>query len=185
MSCTDRFLAPVKDVFFVPYYLSQGRSLDEATGLFGEFATDVLTGVSIFSGTDEFLADRVPGAAGALLGKYVGEKITGYEATLMARAAADELIRKRIATMSVFEKIVEVCMQQSIMKQSISIPGMSIMYFFSFKANILITGVAVGVKVLLKPFKWRRKKRLRRVEACNAIKKIFKEDAIDVDFWEE
>ncbi len=154
VSCTDRFFAPVKDVFFVPYYLSQARSLDEATGRMGGVATDVLTGVSVFCGTDQCLANRVPGAAGA-----------------------GELIRKRVATMSVFEKIAELCMQQSI-----AVPGMNILYFLSFQANIVITTVGIGIKVLLKPVLWRRKKRLRRLQACNAIKKVFGEDVIDVDF---
>lgn len=101
--------------------------------------------MGLFCGTDQFLIHRVPGAA-------------------------DELLRKRVATLSVLEKLLDI--SASYTQQSILIPGMNILYFFSFKANIGITTIGVAIKVVLTPFLWLRKKRLKRLEACNAIKKI-------------
>ena len=135
--------------------------MDEWTGRLGELGGDIITGVSVFSGTDPFLADKVPGAGGALLESFVAEKISKYNATLVAQAAAGELLRKRIAPLSVVEKVIQAT--SNYMQQSL--PGISILYFLNVQTNIGLSAIALGLKVALRPFLRRRneKKKMNAV----------------------
>jgi len=64
------------------------------------------------------------------------------------------------------------------------IPGMGIMHFLNVQTNIAITAIAVGLKMALTPFLRRRNEKEKMSAARNSIRKIFNEDAIDVDFFE-
>ena len=64
------------------------------------------------------------------------------------------------------------------------IPGMGIMHFLNVQTNIAITAIAVGLKMALTPFLRRRNEKEKMNAARNSIRKIFNEDAIDIDFFE-
>ena len=181
VSVSSRLLTPVKDVGVVHDYVFQSRSVDELIGRVGDVCIDAIAvaGTYVSCGTFPGLKE-VPNAGPALIGRQVNNEIAKYHAALVAQAAAGELLHKRVATLSVFEKLIQ--STSSYMQQSI--PAINIMHFLNVQTNIAITSIAVGLKMAVTPFLRRRNK----MEAArNSLRRVFNEDVqdvIDVDFFE-